>query len=342
MILVGVPMCNPQRTRRGFTLIELLVVIAIIAILIGLLLPAVQKVREAAARMSCSNNLKQLGLAAMNYESAYGYFPPGWQLPIPGSGTGTNWSNWAYASTQVAAAPPLPGPPRFTNVLVELLPFIEQDNLQKRWDYNVVTNNLGPNGSVASQVVKIFLCPSSPLSSQPQATVQGNVYGLNSYGGVAGRISFRAYNGSAFQISNDGLFYINSRIKIPDITDGTSNTFMFGERYHKDKNFDRMYSNFPIIGWSGWAWCNQPNAIGDFLVGAAQPINWLIPDSATGPNSSANPWVQQRLSTMGSGHTGGANVCLADGSVRYVRDSVPLPILQAHCTRQGGEVANLD
>jgi prepilin-type processing-associated H-X9-DG protein len=117
---------------------------------------------------------------------------------------------------------------------------------------------------------------------------------------------------------------------------------MFGERYHRDPNFDRMYTNFPIIGWSGWAWCDQGNAIGDFLVGAAQPINWKIPDSATGPNSSANPWVQQRLSTMGSGHPSGANVALADGSVRFVRDSVPLAILQAFCTRAAGEVANLD
>jgi prepilin-type processing-associated H-X9-DG protein len=191
-------------------------------------------------------------------------------------------------------------------------------------------------------VVKIFLCPSSPLASQPQATVSGNVYGLNSYGGVAGRISFRAFTNSTFVISNDGMFYINSRVRMNGISDGTSNTFMFGERYHRDPNFDRMYTNFPIIGWSGWAWCDQGNAIGDFLVGAAQPINWMIPASATGPNSSANPWVQQRLSTMGSGHSGGANVGLADGSVRFVRDSVPLVMLQAYCTRAGGEVANLD
>jgi prepilin-type processing-associated H-X9-DG protein len=172
--------------------------------------------------------------------------------------------------------------------------------------------------------------------------VSGNLYGLNSYAGIAGTYSFRAFTGSAFMISNDGIFYINSRVRIAGITDGTSNTFMFGERYHKDKNFDRMYTNFPIIGWSGWAWCDQGNAIGDFLVGAAQPINWNIPDSATGANSSSNPWVQQRLSTMGSGHTGGANVAMADGSVRFVRDSTSLAVLQAHSTRAGGEVATLN
>jgi len=328
--------------RSGFTLIELLVVIAIIAVLIGLLVPAVQKVREAANRMSCQNNMKQLGLAAQNYQGALGNFPPGWQLPIPGPTTGNVWSNWTYAQTQLRADPPYPGVARFTNVLIELMPYIEQENLAKNWDYTTLSRNLGPAGSIASQVVKIFICPSSPLGSQTQATVSGNVYGLNSYGGVAGRFSFRAYNGSTHQITNDGIFYINSRIKVADILDGTSNTIMFGERLHRDKNFDRMYTNFPIIGWSGWAWCDQPNAIGDYLVGAAQRINWLIPDNATGANSSSNPWVQQRLSTMGSGHTGGANCVFADGSVRFVKETLDLTSLQGLVTRAGGEIVALD
>jgi prepilin-type N-terminal cleavage/methylation domain-containing protein/prepilin-type processing-associated H-X9-DG protein len=317
--------------RSAFTLIELLVVIAIIAILIGLLLPAVQKVREAAARMQCSNHLHQLGVATHNYESSYGYFPPAWRNPTP-----------TTAFTGVIQDAPLPDAPRFTNLFVELLPYFEQDNLQKAWDYANINNNRGGATSVSAQVIKILLCPTSPLASQPQATVSGNVYGLNSYAGVAGRYSFRAFTNSSFTISNDGIFYINSRVRMTGIADGTSNTFLWGERYHKDPNFDRMYTNFPIIGWSGWAWCDQGNAIGDFLVGAAQSINWQVPATATGANSSANPWVQQRLSTMGSGHTGGANVAMADGSVRFLRESTHLLILQAHCTRAGGEVATLD
>lgn len=324
--------------RTAFTLIELLVVIAIIAILIALLVPAVQKVREAAARMQCSNNLKQLGLATHNYHGVYRYFPVGWQAPTP-SGA---WANPATVASDLSAGSPLPGAARYTNLYVELLPYFEQDNLQKKWDYTNISNNLsGGQNAVSAQVIQMLLCPTSPLASQPVAQVSGNYYGLNSYAGVAGRYSFRAYkNTSTYVISNDGIFYINSRVRMGDITDGTSNTCMFGERQHLDKNFDRMYTNFPIIGWSGWAWCDQPNAIGDYLVGAAQPINWLIPDSASGANSSSNPWVQQRLSTMGSGHTGGANVCLADGSVRFVRDSLPVETLQVLCTRAGNEVAS--
>ena len=320
-----------SRPRLGFTLIELLVVIAIIAVLIGLLLPAVQKVREAAARMQCSNNLHQMSIAAHSYHDANEAFPSAWMNPTP-----------AKIHLGVIQDSPPNTKPRFTNVLIELLPYIEQGNLQKNWDFDDVNNNKGPDGSVSSQVIKIFICPSSTIAANPKSTVSGNVYGLNSYAGVAGRYSFRAFTGSAFTISNDGLFYINSRVKMTGITDGTSNTIMFGERQHKDPVFDAMYRNFPILGWSGWAWCDQGNAIGDFLVGAAQPINWNIPVGSTGANSSSNPWVQQRLSTMGSGHTGGANCAMADGSVRFVRDSTPLAILQAMCTRAGGEVASLD
>jgi prepilin-type N-terminal cleavage/methylation domain-containing protein/prepilin-type processing-associated H-X9-DG protein len=326
--------------RSAFTLIELLVVIAIIALLMALLLPAIQKVRAAADRMSCANNMRQLVISSHNYHNDYNYLPVGWQAPVP-QGT---WSSAALVQSDLSAGAIFAGPPRYTNLFVELLPYFEQDNLQKRWSYTDINLNRGPNGSVSSQVIKVLLCPSSVQAEQPQATVSGNVYGLNSYAGVAGIYSFRAFkNTSTFVISNEGIFYINSRVRINQLTvmDGTSNTLMFGERNLVDREFDRMYTNFPIIGWSGWAWCDQPNAIGDYLVGAAQPINWLIPTTATGPNSSANPWVQQRLSTMGSRHPQGANVSFADGSTRFLTDNTDLAILRALVTRNGGENVQL-
>jgi len=347
--------------RHGFTLIELLVVIAIIAVLIGLLVPAVQKVREAANRMSCSNNLKQLALAAMNYEGQNQYFPPGWIAPnsvynLPGAG--------------IIMGPRL-NETRCTNVMVELLPFIEQEGLVKKWDFvgnNNLMNAANPNGP-AGQVVKIFLCPTSVVASRPTAVVSGATYGLNSYGGVGGRISFSARTTALPQAPNtngtspqpiapaalnvsgsttihatlDGMFYTNSRVRISDVIDGTTNTLMFGERQHKDPIFDQIYTSFPILGWSGWGWVNQENALGDFLVGGCQPINWMVPASAVGsPNSSNNNWIRMKLSSMSSGHSGGANVALADGSVRFLRDSLPVATLWALCTRASGETASAD
>ena len=348
-------MVSLRRSRPGFTLIELLVVIAIIAILIGLLLPAVQKVREAAARMSCSNNLKQLGLAALNYESTYQYFPPGWIAPS---------AIYTPSGTGIVMGPALGSDTRITNVMVELLPFIEQDNLQKTWNYYNNTTNVGVAGSgaPATQVVKTFLCPSSIIAQNPTAVVGGLTYGLNSYGGSGGRISFSARttggsptaplnNGTFPQLpapvplnynqtihaTLDGIFYTNSRVVMTGITDGTSNTIMFGERQHKDPEFDRMYTTFPILGWSGWAWANQENALGDFLVGACRPINWMVPTTATGVSSSNNTWVRQKLSSMSSGHTGGANVARCDGSVAFLANTTDLTILWAMSTRDGGE-----
>jgi prepilin-type N-terminal cleavage/methylation domain-containing protein/prepilin-type processing-associated H-X9-DG protein len=353
----------PRRT--GFTLIELLVVIAIIAILIGLLLPAVQKIREAAARMSCSNNLHQLALAAHNYEGTYGYFPPGWVAPNP---------VYNLPAAGIVMGSRLSESPRRTNVMIELLPYIEQDNLVKTWNFTNNAANLrnaaNPNGP-AGQVVKIFLCPSSIVAQNPTAVVSGNTYGLNSYGAMAGRISFSARTVGLPQVPStsgtspqppapapldvsgsttihatlDGIFYTNSRVKMTGISDGTSNTILFGERQHLDANFDQIYTTFPIIGWSGWAWVDQENALGDYLVGACQPINWKVPASAIGTspaNTSNNNWIRMKLSSMSSAHAGGANVALADGSVRFLTDATAQTVLWALATRAGGEVASVN
>jgi prepilin-type N-terminal cleavage/methylation domain-containing protein/prepilin-type processing-associated H-X9-DG protein len=311
-----------RRKRPAFTLIELLVVIAIIAILIGLLLPAVQKVRSAAARIQCANNLKQLGLAAFNYESNYGRFPPGVNLPF----------TTAVAGGQ-SAGPVYPG--QYISLFEFLLPYIEQDNLYKRFNFSLTQygNCLGPS-SPGATVVKTYICPADIAPNQTTYTTGGKTYyfGANSYGGNPGVYGF--YTASMDQT---GLFYINSAVTITSITDGTSNTFMFGERNRLDPTYDRIYGGGVAGAFgqrSGWAWSNSLPGF-DYLFGAAQPINWVMP-----PSLVADPgfvYEDLRFSTYGSGHTNGANFCFADGSVKFLSNAVPLVVLQQLSTRNGGE-----
>jgi len=195
--------------RKGFTLIELLVVIAIIAILIALLVPAVQKVREAAARAKCLNNLKQYSLAAHNYYGVNKRFPPGLNYPNPGF-------------------PPWLEPGKYYGLPIALMPYIEQDNLRRTLDLTstYAANTLGPT-SVGAQVMAILICPSDAAMPDPAVGEYGAYYfGLTSYPGCSGT-SFTSTNGAT--MAQNGIFFTNSSITIQQITDGTSNTFMIGE-----------------------------------------------------------------------------------------------------------------
>jgi prepilin-type N-terminal cleavage/methylation domain-containing protein/prepilin-type processing-associated H-X9-DG protein len=312
--------------RRGFTLIELLVVIAIIGILIALLLPAVQKIREAASRMSCSNNLHQIALAAHNYHSAYGKFPAGINR------------NGGQGKNPVTA----PDPTRRFSWLQALMPYLEQDNLEKRWDYyNFNNNKLDPAtgkpgpGAWISQVVKAYACPSDvPSPPVDNLTNPPNVWADTSYTGVCGQWCWPNQASTA-----DGVMHRNGAYKVEQITDGSSNTLMFSERSHFDPVYDAVLGPPPnldlMIGWGWLAYGGE----GDCLSGTAVPVNFRFPANfASLPGAQQNLIYQMRVNAIGSNHSGGANAGRADGSVFFLSSNVSLAVLGALGTRSGGEV----
>lgn len=315
------------RTRSAFTLVELLVVIAIIGILIAMLLPAVQQVREAARRTQCANNLRQLTLASLNYESAHMRFQPGLNLPI-GYGSGMIWPNSAvHAAT---GDPPYPN--QFGSWMVWILPFMEQENIFERIDLNQrdYGNCLGPNSAGAS-VIDSFLCPSDHVPRrQVTYTTGGREYffGANSYYANAGIQSW--YHANA---TFDGVFFYNSKTTFAKISDGSSNTIFIGERYAFDREWAQLES------YRGWSWANF-NAPRNYLAGALEPVNYTLPQGS-GPNPSF-ALTDRRFSSFGSGHPGGANFSMGDGSVQFLSltTTADLPILQDLAVINDGRAVN--
>jgi len=313
-----------HKHRQAFTLIELLVVIAIIAILIGLLLPAVQKVRAAAARMECQNNLKQLGLAVHAYHDVYKAFPP--NLSPNNFGYDINGKSWSWIS--------------------RILPYIEQGNLYTKgslgnsFDFATNTNNLPTFNSdlgigVWNAQIPGLLCPADDSSTQPRtdrANTGGYPCGSTNYRGVSGSNwawgswtytdPNSAYSNNGLD-SGNGIFYRsdwNRKLRLTSITDGTSNTFMIGEDIPK------------INQHCGWPNANYANGT------CCIPLNNAMKSGDPGWN---NPGDWPNVYSFRSYHTGGGNFCLADGSVRFISDSIDLNLYRALATVQGGEVATV-
>jgi prepilin-type N-terminal cleavage/methylation domain-containing protein/prepilin-type processing-associated H-X9-DG protein len=334
--------------RRGFTLIELLVVIAIIAILIGLLLPAVQKIREAANRMSCTNKIKQIGLACHNYESANSNFPPA------GKGYGFCQSSATYIGDTAIIN---------MNGLVLLLPYIEQDSLFARANTNssfavLGASNLRNTSPGAAQVgnpssngnsvlnnmdVKAFDCPSATGTGTTGWSV--TVHTTN-YDFIASRGDFSNCNYWRYTTSPTTTKYIfgeNSATRFADITDGSSNTLMIGETTNGGR------CNGPDNGWSlrDWAMTGIDPAIATLNDWTYPNYNW------SGCYNAANPAAPAGMGTprpgrlgdwgrAGSMHTGGVNFALGDGSVRFLKQTLSVTILAQLSLMGDGQSPSMD
>ena len=308
--------------KKGFTLVELLVVIAIIGILIGMLLPAVQMVREAARRTTCLNNMRQIGLGLMNYESSLEEFPPGWtsdDITVPIGEAGWGWS-------------------------ARILPFMEAQNLRDRLDFNVAIDDHDHEVWIKTEL-PFYMCPSDP--AQEIVNLNDHIEGhdhddhddddhddysgflddddddhddhddhgefwvsRSNYSGVFGTTELE--DGPAL---GNGAFLANRAIRLRDFTDGLSNTMIVGERRN-----DRG-----SVSWVGVVpWVDSPAAR---IVGVA----------CHAPNDEHGHWED-----FSSYHPAGVNVVLGDGSGHFVAETIDEGVFKALATRSGSEIVSID
>ncbi len=307
-----------KHVRIGFTLIELLVVIAIIGVLIGLLLPAAQKVRESSSRLSCQNKLKQIGLAIHHYHDAFQYFPisVAYTREMPDDPpTDMNGSGWILRS----------------------LPYLEQESLYRRFD-PCYAGNLSSGGGLQApgcrELMKtqlpVLQCPSDPSVqelSRNQYQWNGIEVALTSYKGVIGDTrmggSQSVHQGREpdchQRIGCSGIFYrhtFREKIRMANVRDGTGSTFMVGE-------------DVPEYNWHSTAFYSN----GDYASCHA-PLNYM-PQPPT-------PSLWWNVMSFRSRHPGGANFCMVDGSVHFVSERISYSLYRALSTKAGGEAASLE
>lgn len=378
-------------SRRGFTLVELLVVIAIIGILVGLLLPAVQAAREAARRMQCSNNIKQIGLATLNYESAHRKFPPGRFDPDYTLGGVPQAIYTSYPNTLPTGA--WTG---FRSVHTFILPFMEQGNIYNMIDFSVPTavrmttgggvTPINANYRAYANAAALFICPSCPNTGViiTENNYRYNFGGSTPFGGALGtnnNNNTSATSPAGFSCRGNGAFTIGRALTTGSFTDGLSNTAFFSERtkgsgrnmaterpdtvdvtnlssrpsnlVDADALFTECLAQVPPITTFNF------NSMGRWLAGSdfsngwpfgfysstmynhVAPPNWRAVDCGTRSAIPDAPGEHAIISAR-SKHTGGVNVSMGDGSVRFVSDSVDLVIWRAVGTRDVGEVASID
>ncbi len=361
----------PTKNRSAFTLIELLVVIAIIALLIALLLPAVQQAREAARRTQCRNNLKQIGLALHNYESAHNSFPPGWLWSAPGTvGSGGQGATWC----------------------IFVLPYLEQSSLYNRLNFQQrLHDNPAPYYVLTAYDPVAFSCPSSPRDSRkvihraawnlneyiplPASDYAGNSgCGIDDLGGPV----LLDYTLPPQPQAVDGLFSWGKSICISQISDGMSNTFAVGEKWldpwHAKNDWSIVTSGAPLpagryymggdvgmIGGQGYHNCRHafwgpqtsPGCLFDLGPSAPSPMGGSGTGVVRPEDSSAmrcpltGPRHALNYLPFGSAHSGIVHFLMCDGSVRSVSENIDsshvptaLGLFQKLATRAGGEVIN--
>jgi prepilin-type N-terminal cleavage/methylation domain-containing protein/prepilin-type processing-associated H-X9-DG protein len=339
-----------KRVQRGFTLVELLVVIAIIGILVALLLPAVQAAREAARRMSCTNNLKQIALSMHNYHDTYKTFPQG-------------------AVARFGSV--LPTTNLYVSGFSSILPFIEQQNLQNLYNFNLPWE-LQPS-SVAQTAIKTYECPSNAGPNPAEAAEFAILLSGYPVGGRFGVTTYLLSKGPNFRWCNRpaslqdiGMFDLGLSVKFGDIVDGTSNTLCLGEGVTGD-------GSWGVCVGQG---CQGPPAVSSITGSTVSPLQaWIIPQpvsttyqgSGLSPHTSIfgstadpinkNPITETLVDDAGFGncgagdndstsnfssyHPGGANFARADGSVSFLGETTELAVLRGLSTIRGGEVVSV-